>query len=93
MPLLNDDELHNALAALPLWTRAGSAIERNFVFPSFAAAMEFVNLVAALAEQADHHPDIDIRYNRVKLSLTSHDTGGLTRRDLRLAAQIDSLDS
>ena len=64
---------------------------REWTFPDFAAAMVFVSRVAELAEAANHHPDIEIRYNRVKLLLTSHDSGGLTKRDFRLAGQIDQI--
>ncbi len=61
------------------------------VFPDFAAALAFVNRVGTAAEQAGHHPDIDIRYNRVRLALVSHDAGGLTEKDFALAATIDAL--
>ncbi|GGG92554.1 hypothetical protein GCM10011586_04100 [Silvibacterium dinghuense] len=64
---------------------------RNFEFPDFVAAMNFVHAVAEEAEHAGHHPDIDIRYNRVRLALVSHDAGGLTHRDFDLAAAIDAL--
>lgn len=66
-------------------------IVREVEFPDFVAAMEFVNLVATKAEAAGHHPDIDIRYNRVRLALVSHDAGGLTQRDFDLAAVIEGL--
>ena len=78
-----------ALATLPEWTRAGETISRTFVFQDFPAAMKFVNAVAELAEQAQHHPDVDIRWNKVTLALTTHDAGGLTEKDFELARQID----
>ena len=73
------------LTELPGWTRQGEVISRTFEFQDFLAAMKFVNAVAELAEQAQHHPDIDVRWNQVKLSLTTHDAGGLTEKDFSLA--------
>ena len=72
-------------------TRKGAAITRVFQFRDFSTAMEFVNAVARLAEQANHHPDIDIRWNKVTLSLTTHDEGGLTEKDFDLAMKADQL--
>jgi 4a-hydroxytetrahydrobiopterin dehydratase len=80
-----------ALRFLPKWTRKGGTITRVFQFRDFATALEFVNAVARLAEQANHHPDIDIRYNKVTLSLTTHDEGGLTEKDFELATKADQL--
>jgi len=79
-----------ALSALPQWQRAGEIISRTFVFKDFPAAMNFVNVVAELAEQAQHHPDIDVRWNKVTLALTTHDAGGLTEKDFALARQCDA---
>ena len=70
------------------WIFVDNSIERQFEFPNFGVAMKFVNRVAEAAEEANHHPDIDIRYSKVKISLTSHDSGGVTSRDLRLAKKI-----
>ncbi len=80
-----------ALSALPQWKRDGQIISRTYVFPDFVAAMKFVNVVADLAEQAQHHPDVDIRWNKVTLALTTHDAGGLTEKDFALAKQCDAL--
>jgi 4a-hydroxytetrahydrobiopterin dehydratase len=80
-----------ALSALPQWTRSGEIISRTFVFKDFPAAMKFTNDVATLAEQAQHHPDVDIRWNKVTLALTTHDTSGLTEKDFVLAKQFDAL--
>jgi 4a-hydroxytetrahydrobiopterin dehydratase len=80
-----------ALSALPQWQRHGEIISRTFEFKDFPAAMKFVNDVAELAEQAQHHPDIDIRWNKVALALTTHDAGGLTEKDFELARQCDAL--
>lgn len=91
MTLLNDSDIRNALNGLPEWNLSGKAIQRIFQFPDFARAMEFVNMVAQEAEEANHHPDITISYNRVTLSLTSHDSGGLTKRDVAMARKINSL--
>jgi 4a-hydroxytetrahydrobiopterin dehydratase len=80
-----------ALRFLPEWTKKGSTISRTFQFRDFATAIEFVNAVARLAERASHHPDIDIRWNKVTLSLTTHDEGGLTEKDFDLAMKADQL--
>ena len=80
-----------ALCALPQWRRDGEIISRTFEFADFIAAMKFVNHVAELAEQAQHHPDIDVRWNKVTLALTTHDAGGLTEKDFALARQCDAL--
>ncbi|MGA2991890.1 MAG: 4a-hydroxytetrahydrobiopterin dehydratase [Candidatus Korobacteraceae bacterium] len=88
---LHDPDIHNALAGLPEWKLQDKAIQRVFQFRDFVHALEFVNKVAEEAEEANHHPDITINYNRVTLSLTSHDAGGLTKRDLALARKISSL--
>jgi 4a-hydroxytetrahydrobiopterin dehydratase len=88
---LSDDDVSRGLAALPGWKRDGDALARTRSFDSFAEAMDFANRVAAEAERADHHPDIIISYRRVTLRLTSHDAGGITDRDLRLAGRIDAI--
>jgi 4a-hydroxytetrahydrobiopterin dehydratase len=80
-----------ALATVPDWKRQGDVITRTFEFKDFSAAMEFVNAVAELAEQAWHHPDIDIRWNKVTLTLTTHKAGGLTEMDFALAQKVDRL--
>ena len=85
---LGDDVLARELAATPGWTRDGDAISRTWRFADFKSAMIFVNGVAALAEKADRHPDMAIRYNEVTLRLSTHDAGGLTARDVDLARRI-----
>jgi 4a-hydroxytetrahydrobiopterin dehydratase len=80
-----------ALSVLPQWRQDGEIISRTFEFADFIAAMKFVNHVAELAEQAQHHPDIDVRWNKVTLALTTHDAGGLTKKDFALARQCDAL--
>jgi 4a-hydroxytetrahydrobiopterin dehydratase len=91
MSLLSADEIKEALLTLPEWKLEGKELVRYLEFPDFVAAMAFVNRVAEQAEQAGHHPDIDVRYNKVRLALVSHDKGGLTQRDIRLARVLNSL--
>ncbi|HEY4417123.1 MAG TPA: 4a-hydroxytetrahydrobiopterin dehydratase [Verrucomicrobiae bacterium] len=78
-------------AAIPAWQRAGEIISRTYQFKDFPAALKFVNAVGQLAEQVQHHPDIDIRWNKVTLALTTHDAGGLTGKDFALARECDGL--
>jgi 4a-hydroxytetrahydrobiopterin dehydratase len=92
MAILSQTDIEQELKQLPGWSLAGKAIERRYEFPDFAAAMKFVNRVAELAEASDHHPDIDIRYNKVVLALISHDSGGVTSRDVKMAHKINGLD-
>jgi 4a-hydroxytetrahydrobiopterin dehydratase len=87
---LDEPGVAAALRATPGWERAGSEIRRVYRFADFRAALAFVNRVGALAEAAGHHPDIDIRYNAVTLTLTTHDAGGLTAKDFELARSIDA---
>ncbi len=79
------------LAALPGWQIEAGELVHTFALADFRAALAFVNQVGELAEAAGHHPDIDIRYNRVRLSLVTHDAGGLTEKDFALAAQASKL--
>jgi 4a-hydroxytetrahydrobiopterin dehydratase len=81
----------SALDTTSQWQRNGEIISRTFQFKDFAVAMEFVNAVALAAEEAQHHPDIDIRWNKVTLALTTHDAGGLTEKDFALARHCDAL--
>lgn len=91
-PLLADVDVAEHCKDLPLWRRDGATIVRDVPTSDFAAAVGFVNAVALLAEKADHHPDILIHgWNKVRLVLSTHDQGGLTILDFRLAAQIDAL--
>src|SRR5262249_37212471 len=91
MAVLSDLEIQQALSKLPGWKRNGIAIQRVFQFPDFKTAMQFVNKVADAAEQVNHHPDIDIRYNKVTMALVSHDSGGVTQRDIRMAERIHQI--
>ena len=90
MARLTDAEIEVAVRDLPKWQIEEGKLVRDYAFADFAAAIEFVNKVATIAESANHHPDIDIRYNQVRLGLISHDSGGLTKRDVKLAARIDA---
>ena len=91
MPALSSAEIEKALIRLPDWQLNDALLNRTFNFIDFREAMSFVNSIAAVAERAGHHPDIDIRYNKVKLALTSHDAGGITEKDFALAAEIGSI--
>jgi 4a-hydroxytetrahydrobiopterin dehydratase len=91
--LLNEDEVASRLRRLP-WEREGDEIVREWRFDDFSEAIAFVNRVADLAEEANHHPDIFIHgWNKVKLSLTNHSAGGLTEMDFQMAARFDRLDA
>lgn len=89
MSLLSDAEIRQQLGKLPGWEQRGNTIARAYEFPTFMAAIDFVNRIARLAEEMNHHPDITINYNRVALVLSSHDSGGVTQRDIRLAGRIN----
>jgi len=91
MPLLSPDAVQEKLKKLQGWKLVDKEIVREFKFANFVDALRFVNAVADKAEAAGHHPDIDIRYNKVKLALVSHDAGGLTERDFELAQAADGL--
>jgi len=91
MAKLNATRIKAGLKTLPDWKKSGSTITRVFKFKDFVVAMKFVNTVAKLAEKAFHHPDIDIRWNKITLTLTTHSEGGLTEKDFKLAKQFDRL--
>jgi 4a-hydroxytetrahydrobiopterin dehydratase len=88
---LSAEEVAAHAKSVPDWTLVGDKIEREFRFVDFVKAMAFVNRVADAAEAMNHHPDIDIRYNRVSLALSTHDAGGLTIFDFDLVQKIDGL--
>lgn len=91
MAELNPEQIKTALPAVKEWKKQSASITRTFQFKDFAAAMAFVNKVAHAAEAANHHPDIDVRWNKVTLTLATHSEGGLTQKDFDLAKQIDGL--
>ena len=90
MAKLSDGEVQAGLDDLTKWRREGDEIVKDFELETFPAVIDLVVRIADLAEAADHHPDLDIRYNKLRVALTSHDAGGLTARDLALAAEIDA---
>jgi 4a-hydroxytetrahydrobiopterin dehydratase len=90
-PPLSDIEIHRELNALEGWSRKGEALVKSFEFKTFADAMAWVNRVAAAAETANHHPDLDIRFRQVNALLTTRDAGGITALDLSLARAMDAL--
>ena len=91
MAKLTPKQIKAALPTVRDWRKNGASIARTFQFQDFPLAMTFVNQVARAAEQAQHHPDIDIRWNKVTLTLSTHSEGGLTRKDFVLAKKINSL--
>ncbi len=91
MTKLTPAQIKVALPTVPQWRRKAAVITRTFEFKDFVVAMKFVNALAKAAEKAWHHPDIDIRWNKVTLALSTHDAGGLTEKDFALAAKFDLL--
>ncbi len=77
------------VATHPKWHYRDEAIHKKYTFPTFRSAIVFVNRVATIADELNHHPDIDVRYNSVSLGMTTHDAGGVTEKDLGLAERID----
>lgn len=90
-PRLADALIAARLPELPGWSREGETLRRVFTFPGFPDAVAFIARLVAPAEALDHHPDVDLRYNRVTVTLTTHDSGGITEHDLTLAARISAL--
>jgi 4a-hydroxytetrahydrobiopterin dehydratase len=88
---LTAEQIDDFIRTNPTWSVREGRLERAWTFKDFLAAMAFVNRVAELAERAGHHPDIDIRYNRVLLGLVSHDAGGITDRDTAMATRLSSV--
>jgi 4a-hydroxytetrahydrobiopterin dehydratase len=91
MPALSPAEIASLLPSVPAWQIESGELVRTFQFEDFLGSMRFVNRVADLAEGASHHPDIDIRYSRVRMALVTHDAGGLTAKDFEMAQGIDRL--
>ena len=92
MAKLTPSQVKASLASVPKWKKKASVISRSYEFKDFPGAIRFVNRIAKVAEKAWHHPDIDIRWNKVTLALTTHDEGGLTEKDFDLAAKFDKLE-
>ena len=91
MTLLDDAEINEALTGLDGWARAGDAIEREFELKDFVGSVEFVNRLTPVAEEMNHHPDLAISWNKVKVTISTHSEGGLTMNDFELAQRIDAL--
>lgn len=90
-PLMSDDEITTALAAAPAWQRDGEQITRTVTAPDFRTVIAWVVGIADAAELLDHHPDLDIRWTALRIAITTHDRGGLTVLDFRLAEQVDAI--
>lgn len=90
MQKLTDDQIQAELEKLPDWSETGEAIQRTYGFKDFVQSMGFVTRVAEEAEKSQHHPDILIRFNKVTLTLSTHDAGGITTKDFALAAKADA---
>ena len=91
MPSLDTKQITRRLKSVPKWSKRGRTIRRRFEFGGFLQGIDFVNRVARKAERSNHHPDIDIRWNKVTLTLTTHDKGGLTGKDFSMARQCDKV--
>ena len=89
--LLSNTEVNTQMQNLPQWTTDGKVITRTFKFKDFVTAIDFVNQLVEPAESAGHHPDLEISYNKVIVTLTTHDAGGLTPLDFELAEKISQL--
>ena len=90
MSVLSDDQVRQELAGIPGWELADGQIVRQYRFDDFRQAVAFVVRVAFEAEAANHHPDLDVRYNRVRVALSTHSEGGITAKDLDLARAVDA---
>jgi len=88
---LSDDEIRAGLAVLPGWERRDDEIEKTYELPSFPAAIAFVTRIGFLAERANHHPDLDVRWRKVRVVLSTHSEGGITGKDLALAGEIEGV--
>ena len=91
MPALTPKQISLGLKDVPKWAKRAKTIQRTFAFDDFLGSVEFVNRVARKAQKADHHPDIDIRFDKVTLTLSTHDEGGITEKDFSLARQCDAV--
>ena len=91
MPSLTTKQVGVHLKAVPNWSKRAQTIVRTFQFEGFLNAIDFVNRIAKKAQKSDHHPDIDIRFNKVTMKLTTHDEGGITEKDFSLARQCDEV--
>lgn len=88
---LSDLEIQRALGSLSGWSRRGDVLTKTYTFEKFADGIAFVGRVAKIADEMDHHPDIDIRYTKITMTLSTHDAGGITASDLTLAERMEAL--
>lgn len=86
---LSDLEIQRALGGLPGWARRGGVLTKTFSFDRFADGIRFIDRLARVADDMNHHPDIDVRYTKITIMLSTHDAGGITQADLRLAEKIE----
>jgi 4a-hydroxytetrahydrobiopterin dehydratase len=91
MPALHNKQIKLNLQAVPKWSKRAQTILRTFKFEGFLKGIDFVNRIAVKAQKMNHHPDIDIRFDRVTLTLSTHDEGGITEKDFTLARQCDEV--
>jgi 4a-hydroxytetrahydrobiopterin dehydratase len=91
VPKLSDIEIQRELGTLTGWTRKGESLIKTFTFATFMSGIGFVDRVAVAAEKMDHHPDLDIRYNKIGVTLSTHSAGGITGNDVALAREMDRL--
>jgi 4a-hydroxytetrahydrobiopterin dehydratase len=91
MDLLPDDEIQSRLAELDGWSREGDAITKTFKNEDFVGSVKFVDAIVNPAEEMNHHPDLSISWDEVKVSITNHAAGGLTENDFELAKRIDQV--
>jgi len=89
--LLSDIEIQRELGTLPGWARRGTSLLKTYTFAAFPAGVDWIRRVADVAESMNHHPDIDIRYTKISVTLSTHDSGGITSKDIALARAIDAL--
>ena len=90
-PKLTEEQIQTALKDLSGWAVKDGVLTKTFTFPDFVASIQFIVALAFKAEAADHHPDLDIRYNKVHVGLVTHDSGGITENDTALAKEADKL--
>jgi 4a-hydroxytetrahydrobiopterin dehydratase len=88
---LSDIEIQRELGTLDGWARKGESLAKTFAFPTFLAAIGFVDRVAVAAEKMNHHPDLDVRYNKIAVTLSTHSAGGITGNDVALAREMDKI--
>ena len=91
MALLNDDQIRERLEGLEGWEREGESIKKEFKLEDYKGSVDFVNRLTPVAEEMNHHPDLEISWNTVKVSISTHSEGGLTENDFELAGKVDTL--